>query len=447
MNKVMGKTSQRQPKNVAQGEDRTPIGTGMYLPNHSGVSNSKEIKDKYVLKTGDTMTGDLNLGSNDITDGSNATNPAEIRTAYDHSQDNSQAHSDYLINNGNDTTSGGLTADYFNVDATSDITIAESSDDLLVTNPNENKDIKFSVNGSGSGAQNFLQINANVNPQVRIGPDDGTVTIGASGMLNFTGSISCSTIGVGMGINPTVSDAAFISTYCNPTVNMSNVVEAFRLSGSWGNYNREIKMLNFSPPAHANGYDDDYKIIAEGPNITRAFWNPGQNDQIDYNQIALGGSVTLLDIATPLVDYTENMIALSGGATRIMGTNGSVNQTGLSFSGFGTQTGLQAGDSVTAMTSDGGFHQHKYDLSSTSGQYFGAANDSRIGYDGTDFNFDTDLVGSGVGKWSASNWTANGSNNVTISNIAPAGVTTATISKWFTLKDNNGTVYYIPAWT
>lgn len=31
---------------------------------------------------------------------------SEWNTAYDHSQDNSQAHSDYLINNGNDTTSG-----------------------------------------------------------------------------------------------------------------------------------------------------------------------------------------------------------------------------------------------------------------------------------------------------------------------------------------------------
>ena len=446
MNKVMGKTSQRQPKNVAQGEDRTPIGTGMYLPNHSGVSNSKEIKDKYVLKTGDTMTGDLTLDKSRLTITENNTGALVVEKEDGNNvlqvdTNNQIVYVDEL------NSSGKALADSYEIDATINHTISDSSDDLLVTNPNENKDIKFSVNGSGSGAQNFLQINANVNPQVRIGPDDGTVTIGASGMLNFTGSISCSTIGVGMGINPTVSDAAFISTYCNPTVNMSNVVEAFRLSGSWGNYNREIKMLNFSPPAHANGYDDDYKIIAEGPNITRAFWNPGQNDQIDYNQIALGGSVTLLDIATPLVDYTENMIALSGGATRIMGTNGSVNQTGLSFSGFGTQTGLQAGDSVTAMTSDGGFHQHKYDLSSTSGQYFGAANDSRIGYDGTDFNFDTDLVGSGVGKWSASNWTANGSNNVTISNIAPAGVTTATISKWFTLKDNNGTVYYMPAWT
>jgi hypothetical protein len=37
-------------------------------------------------------------------------------TAYTHSQDNSQAHSDYLINNGNDTTSGTITAAGLTID-------------------------------------------------------------------------------------------------------------------------------------------------------------------------------------------------------------------------------------------------------------------------------------------------------------------------------------------
>lgn len=39
------------------------------------------------------------------------TQETNFATAYTHSQDNSQAHSDYLINNGNDTTTGTLTAD------------------------------------------------------------------------------------------------------------------------------------------------------------------------------------------------------------------------------------------------------------------------------------------------------------------------------------------------
>ncbi len=78
----------------------------------------------------------------------------------------------------------------------------------------------------------------------------------------------------------------------------------------------------------------------------------------------------------------------------------------------------------------------------------GAGQDSAWYYDGTDFVIDSSLVGSGTVKFnSANNWTANGTGTVTIDAKAPAGVGTATISKWFTVKDNAGTVYYIPAWT
>ena len=44
-------------------------------------------------------------------------------------------------------------------------------------------------------------------------------------------------------------------------------------------------------------------------------------------------------------------------------------------------------------------------------------------------------------------WTANASGTVTISGVAPAGVGTATISKWLTVTDDSGTVMYIPAGT
>ncbi len=46
----------------------------------------------------------------------------------------------------------------------------------------------------------------------------------------------------------------------------------------------------------------------------------------------------------------------------------------------------------------------------------------------------------------SSNLEANATANVTISNVAPAGVGTATISKWLKV-DDNGTTYYIPMWT
>tara|TARA_Y100000310_G_C20644034_1_gene795580 strand:+ start:280 stop:489 length:210 start_codon:yes stop_codon:yes gene_type:complete len=42
--------------------------------------------------------------------------------------------------------------------------------------------------------------------------------------------------------------------------------------------------------------------------------------------------------------------------------------------------------------------------------------------------------------------TANATANVTISNVAPAAVGTATISAWLEV-DVGGTAYYIPCWT
>ena len=50
-------------------------------------------------------------------------------------------------------------------------------------------------------------------------------------------------------------------------------------------------------------------------------------------------------------------------------------------------------------------------------------------------------------KISNSSFAGNGTNTVTISNVAPATVGTATISKWLAFQDDAGTTYYIPCWT
>ena len=48
----------------------TPIATDMHLPNHSGITGNQDatskLDDRYVNVTGDTMTGDLEMGSNNI---------------------------------------------------------------------------------------------------------------------------------------------------------------------------------------------------------------------------------------------------------------------------------------------------------------------------------------------------------------------------------------------
>ncbi|KKM24017.1 hypothetical protein LCGC14_1609360 [marine sediment metagenome] len=79
--------------------------------------------DRYVQVAGDTMTGSLTVEGtgtfdgltvtagndlrldNNLTDGTNSLTVANAKTAYDHSQDNTQAHTDYMLNTG-DTTTG-----------------------------------------------------------------------------------------------------------------------------------------------------------------------------------------------------------------------------------------------------------------------------------------------------------------------------------------------------
>lgn len=47
----------------------------------------------------------------------------------------------------------------------------------------------------------------------------------------------------------------------------------------------------------------------------------------------------------------------------------------------------------------------------------------------------------------ASHFIANATEAATISNVAPAGVGTATISKWLVILDSGGVHYYVPVWT
>ena len=43
--------------------------------------------------------------------------------------------------------------------------------------------------------------------------------------------------------------------------------------------------------------------------------------------------------------------------------------------------------------------------------------------------------------------TSNGTENISITNVAPTGVGTATISAWLKLVNQAGVEYYIPMWT
>lgn len=56
------------------------------------------------------------------------------------------------------------------------------------------------------------------------------------------------------------------------------------------------------------------------------------------------------------------------------------------------------------------------------------------------------VQGLGWLKFAASNFQANGTGTVTISNVAPAGVATATITKWLRIDDGSGVDSYMPVW-
>lgn len=160
----------------------------------------------------------------------------------------------------------------------------------------------------------------------------------------------------------------------------------------------------------------------------------GYGDIVDVGVNLIGGTAQYLDgtaiqYGIKLIDYGYDYNGDSDGITDQCAI--------LVTTNAGTSTGdiiLEGDDAEDGIT--------------RASMIFGAGRDADFHYDGTDLVLDTAKVGSGVLKFKASsNWTANGTATVTISNVAPAGVGTATISKWLTVKDNAGTVYYIPAWT
>lgn len=117
------------------------------------VSDENNIDD---LGTTDIKWKDLYLAGN-LSDGTNVVTIANLKTAYDHSQDNTQAHSDYLLNSGNDETSGTIIATGFHLADGNKVTLGtgsdgeiySSSDDIYIKNVTQNKDIIFNVNDGG----------------------------------------------------------------------------------------------------------------------------------------------------------------------------------------------------------------------------------------------------------------------------------------------------------
>ena len=192
----MGQTKEQKILKQMSGgtvQKKTAIASDMFLPNHSGdhsaghtstptddedIANKKYVDDKFPVThastTGQTTDDHHNeshshashtgIGvsdhhvktvSSDITHNSTTglndgatyqhittTQETNFQTAYDHSQDNTQAHSDYLLNNADDTsafklTLGALIVDKININDddiyTLDAADYEDAEDINIT--------------------------------------------------------------------------------------------------------------------------------------------------------------------------------------------------------------------------------------------------------------------------------------------------------------------------
>ena len=123
-------------RHVERREERNPIATGMYLPNLSGLRGNQSAKN---ILNDYTLTTDLNISNWD--------------DAYTHSTDNTQAHTDYLINNGNDTTTGTITAGGFTTTGTITGEQITSTDDIHASG-------KLRVIVDGSSSDDYISAGA-----------------------------------------------------------------------------------------------------------------------------------------------------------------------------------------------------------------------------------------------------------------------------------------------
>ena len=291
---------------------------------------------------------------------------------------------------GNDLLNVGT----LNINATIDHTITDSSDNLVITNNNEDEDIIFNINRGGTSAD-LLKLSASEG-LLRLTAASGSY--GLSGLFNITGTQQGTGLTAGLGFNPTVTGTPtyWIVNLAQPVINAQPVVLAYYLAPTWGaTYNQNLESLRTVFPSHKVGYNDTIKIITEQtfPRTIFALGTP-DTSSITINQIILGGAASIGEfggVAAPA--YTETMITLTGGGTRTFGTGGSLNQKGIKFTGFGTRSGLIAGtDSCYALYADGGlFHFHD-----NTKLVLGTGDDSEIYYNGTDLIVDTNVVGSGT---------------------------------------------------
>lgn len=286
-----------------------------------------------------------------------------------------------------------LEATEIRINATSDHTINNSSDDLLINNPNNNKKVTLQgTNGTYNSTLNFNSTNSSLTLS-----NTGTIT-NNSGIIIADGNYSIGSPMAAMWFKPVLSGAqGFYGFLVSPNMNSHTSTMfgmAFQPIITGRSANAQLDLINFQAGKVTN-YNTQTSLYTE--TLSRQCLNiPGVIDDtgsVTHNGVAIGAGASFVNTGAGVsVNYTEQMIKLTGGISSYtnIGT-GAVSQKGLIFSGFGSV----AGGTCKALEANGGLFDYQFDKGTYSKTRYGAGNDASIAYNGTDLVIDAQEVGSG----------------------------------------------------
>lgn len=196
-----------------------------------------------------------------------------------------------------------------------------------------------------------------VNDSLTIGTNVRTVSAGSAPVViqgNYTGSIVTGT----MDFNPRFyGSGTYAVAYGRPRIysSLNDLVMFYFTPSYFNNVPQYATGMFMAMPAHQTNVNDYYRAIYHSGE-TRSFLSFSGTDAstVNYNWITLGAPTSMGNIGAGVpASFSENMITLKGGLSRLVGTASSMNQVGINFTGFGTTTGL-ANDRIKGIVSDGG---------------------------------------------------------------------------------------------
>ena len=342
-----------------------------------------------------TNVGDIALDSlSDDAGVENTLTIANLNTSYDHSQDNTQAHSDYLLNT-SDQMNGNLTIDNTATEALLVRKNADGGDVFAVDTTNQKITITGDPAGSrvniidiyGYGGQKFFQLTtgdgAGFPDRVFIGNDfsanPGTQTFGvfASGAATSAFQLT----------NTMTSSEAFNAQTMLLTMNIAktDIIVGNVISQNW------LKLSGFVDETVTRNFGGTLNTFQINHANTINF----TSDAFGYeSKMSTGSSFTG---ATKFDDWTDFLVK-AGGYSGVAGTLTFGNKIGLyienslAFDGIDNLIGIKI-DKLTTGTNNYGIMLNGDGAGADI--VMGAGKDAKIYYDGTDLILDPDVVGTG----------------------------------------------------